>query len=119
MFLLDVFSQFEIKLFCCVAMRFKPHISVLVIYFEEFEMLQVLAFIYHPSNIAKIPLYRQKPSVILRFNKQRHELDKSLGTPAAINICLNMLGIIRQYHSLVNLKCEPGLQSKASIRTAM
>lgn len=59
-------------------MRFKAHISVLVIYFEEFETLQVLAFIYHPSNIAKITFYRQKPCVILRFNKQPHELKQEL-----------------------------------------
>lgn len=59
-------------------MRFKAHISVLVIYFEEFETLQVLAFIYHPSNIAKITFYCQKPCVILRFNKQPHELKQEL-----------------------------------------
>lgn len=59
-------------------MRFKPRVSVLVIYFEEFEMLQVLIFIYHPSDIAKIPLYHQKPCVILRFNKQPQELKQEL-----------------------------------------
>jgi len=50
-------------------MRFKTHLSVVVIYFEQFEALQVLAFVYQQSNIAKITLYHQKPCVLLRFNK--------------------------------------------------
>lgn len=77
-------------------MRFKTYISVLVIYFEQFETLQVLAFIYQQSNTAKKSHFiTRHPVSYSALTSNFMNYNKSLGTPAAINICLNMLGIIR------------------------